>query len=171
MSQMELHRPIPTDRISADGLVVTITADPDECAAIARRMAIPAVRKLVCEFRLFRPAQARGGTIVADAHLRASLTRECVVTLENFKTSMDQRFRLRFVPAGQEIDDEDPESDDEIGYDGTALDLGEVAVEQLALDLDPYPRKPGAELPPEANDEQEGPFAALEALARRTLPS
>jgi len=34
-------------------------------------------------------------------------------------------------------------------------------VEQLALALDPYPRKPGAALPPELAAEPDGPFAAL----------
>jgi hypothetical protein len=41
------------------------------------------------------------------------------------------------------------------------IDLGEATTEQLALALDPFPRKPGAEIPPEAKEAPEGPFAAL----------
>jgi hypothetical protein len=166
----ELHRPTATDRIPVSGMTVDVQADAAECEAIAARLMIPAVKKLSCRFVLTRPLAGattkRPGEILAEAHLRATLVRECVVTLEPFTTQTEERFRVRFVPGGTEIDDEDPESDDEIGYDGAAIDLGEAAVEQLALTLDPYPRKPGAELPPEASDAESGPFAALVRLVR-----
>ena len=47
-------------------------------------------------------------------------------------------------------------------------EAGRIArrLEQLGLTLDPYPRKPGAVLPPEANDPEEGAFAALSRLVR-----
>ena len=32
-----------------------------------------------------------------------------------------------------------------IFYDGAAIDIGEAVAETLLLDLDPYPRAPGAE--------------------------
>jgi hypothetical protein len=53
------------------------------------------------------------------------------------------------------------------------IDLGELAAEQLGLAIDPYPRKPDAELPAEwkaepgaepAVTERPNPFAALEKL-------
>lgn len=162
----ELHRPMATDRVVAGGLDVEVKADADECRAIAQRMAIPAVRRLVCKFHLTRPANAGSGAIVAEGRLQATLTRDCVVSLEPFTVVVEERFRLRFVPAGTETDDDDPESDDEVPYEGTMIDLGEAALEQLALTLDPYPRKPGAELPPEATDEPDGPFAGLAGFVR-----
>ncbi|MEO5866096.1 MAG: DUF177 domain-containing protein, partial [Sphingomonas sp.] len=33
---------------------------------------------------------------------------------------------------------------DTVPHDGSAIDLGEVAAETMALALDPYPRAPGA---------------------------
>ena len=58
---------------------------------------------------------------------------------------------------------------------GTHIDAGEAAAEQLALELDPYPRAPGAELAPAADvvgfdgddgaEEGRHPFARLAALA------
>jgi hypothetical protein len=59
------------------------------------------------------------------------------------------------------LDAETLESPDEIPYAGDSIDLGAVLAEQLALSLDPYPRKPGAALPPEAADEPETPFSIL----------
>ncbi len=166
----ELHRPVATDRISSAGMKMELEADRDERSAIAGRLVVPEVRAFSARFALSRPLAGstarREGEIVADAWLRAVLLRECVVTLDLFEEIVEQPFRVRFVPAGTESDDDDPEADDEIGYDGAAIDLGEAAVEQLALVMDPYPRRPGAELPPEANDALEGPFAGLRGLAR-----
>jgi uncharacterized metal-binding protein YceD (DUF177 family) len=90
-----------------------------------------------------------------------------VVSLEEFETLTEERFRLRFVPAGRESDDDDPDSDDEIAYTGATIDLGEAAAEQLALALDPYPRKPDAVLPDAASEPLDLPFAALARPPRR----
>ncbi len=166
----ELHRPIATDRIPATGMVVEVLASPEEHNAIAGRLELAQVKSLYCRFALTRPlagaTKRREGEIVAECDLRATLVRECVVSLELFDDVVVEHFRVRFVPAGSESDDEDPEADDEIPYEGAVIDLGDALVEQLALTMDPYPRKPGAELPPEANDIDLGPFAALLGLKR-----
>lgn len=164
----ELHRPVATDRIPVAGMTLEVVADAAECAAVAQRLGVPAVGGLSCRFTLHRPlagsTRRREGEIVADAVLRATLVRECVVTLEPFETVHAEAFRVRFVPAGTESEDDDPEACDEIGYEGAAIDLGDAAVEQLALTLDPYPRSPGAALPPEASDPEENAFSALVRL-------
>jgi uncharacterized metal-binding protein YceD (DUF177 family) len=153
----EFSRPLALDRIGA-AYETEVAATAEECAALARRLGVPSVASLACRFRLRRGA---AGRIAAEAELRARLTRECVVTLDAFEADVAEAFSLVFVPEGTESDDPDPESDDEIPYAGTALDLGEAAAEQLALTLDPYPHKPGAELPAEAEKGPESPFAAL----------
>lgn len=166
----ELHRPTATDRIPMTGTTLEVTAANDELKAIAARLNIPSVGRLTCRFVLTRPlatgTRRREGEIVAEGVMRASLIRECVVSLEPFPVRIEEKFRVRFVPAGSESDDEDPESDDELVYEGADIDLGEALVEQLALSLDPYPRKPGAVLPPEASDAEDSPFAALGRLVK-----
>jgi uncharacterized metal-binding protein YceD (DUF177 family) len=154
----EFSRPLALDRVGAAMFEIEVTAAAEECAALAVRLGIPDVHALSCRFRLRR---GDAGRIAAEAELRARLVRECVVTLDPFETTQDEAFRVVFVPAGTETDDEDPESDDEIPYTGAAIDLGEAAAEQLALSLDPYPHKPGASLPPEAQEPLDSPFAAL----------
>ena len=89
-----------------------------------------------------------------------------MVSLDEFTTAVDETFQVHFVPAGTETDDPDPESVDEIGYANDVLDLGEAAAEQLGLALDPYPRRPDAELPAFEAEEEQGPFAALRGLPR-----
>ncbi|HVC62012.1 MAG TPA: YceD family protein [Acetobacteraceae bacterium] len=154
----ELYRAIPADRVGARGIEVAVEADAAECAALARRMQVPDVLALRCVFRLTR---LTADCVLAEGRLRAKVMQTCVVSLDDFKADIDERFRVRFVPAGQETDDPDPEADDEIGCVDGVLDLGEAAAEQLALALDPYPRAPGAELPEIETDAQEHPFAAL----------
>lgn len=107
-----------------------------------------------------------------SGRLIATVTYECGVSLDPFDSDIDADFVLRVLPPGSpnapasakeldvEFDADDPpdvlESDD--------LDLAHVAIEHLALALDPYPRKPDAvfEAPPEPEDFS--PFAALKAL-------
>jgi len=169
----EISRPIPLDRIRADALTISVESSADERNAVAGRLQESLVESLSCIFVLSRQTGSkRSGEIIARGHLRARVQRECVVSLELFVEEIDEQFHVRFVPEGDESEeDSDPESLDEIPYAGTVIDLGEAAVEQLALALDPYPRKPGAVLPAELSDEASGPFAALAKLARRDTGS
>jgi uncharacterized metal-binding protein YceD (DUF177 family) len=159
--QPEFHRPLPLDRIGPSGHEAEVKASDAECAALAGRLLLPAVLHLSCRFRLHaHPA----GRVAAAGHLKALLVRTCVITLDDFEVEIDEPFSVSFVPEGTESDDPDPESEDEIPYCGSTIDLGEAATEQLALALDPYPRKPGAELPEAANDVEDSPFARLATL-------
>lgn len=165
MTQPELSRPFSLDRLAPGVVEETVTATDAECAALATRLRIPAVRSLTCLWRLRRGEQGR---VLAEGTLRARLTRECVITLEEFDAESRDSFRVAFVPESLLTDSDDPEQDDEIGYAGNQIDLGEATAEQLALTLDPYPHKPGAKLPwaGDAEEVAENPFAA--ALRRRT---
>ena len=158
MSSHELHRAVAADRVGADGLDVTVHASEAECAALARRMQLPAVHALECSFRLSRDS---ADSIAGAGYLTARIVQTCVVTAEEFETTLEEPFAVRFVPEGQESDDPDPEAVDEIPYTGGTLDLGEAAAEQLGLALDPYPRMPGAELPEITEDGPAHPFADL----------
>ncbi len=159
----ELYRPLALDRIGARGLDITVEASAEERAAIAERLLVVGIPSLQCQFSL---KQATRRVIEARGHLQARVLRTCVVSLDDFEAVVDECFRLRFVPDGTESDDPDPESEDEVPYAGAALDLGEAAVEQLALALDPYPRKPDAELPTPEADAPAHPFAGLASLRR-----
>jgi hypothetical protein len=147
-----MRRTVAVDRIGTAGLDCDISANPAECRAIAVRLDVPAVLGFACHFHLTRTQEGRGGEILAEGRLRATLLRVCVISLDEFEATIEHRFRVRFVPAGTESSEIDPEAEDELPYSHVSIDLGEAAVEELALNLDPYPRKPGAELPPEASE-------------------
>jgi uncharacterized metal-binding protein YceD (DUF177 family) len=140
----ELHRPLAIDRVGPRGFDTMVDAGPVERAALAERLSILAVLALRCRFHL---TPAGRGRVEAMGHLEARVVQTCVVTLDEFEADIEERFGLRFVPAGTEATQEDMTSEvDEIPITGSMIDLGEEAAEQLALALDPYPRKPGASL-------------------------
>ena len=88
-----------------------------------------------------------------------------MVSLEPVEQRVTEQFAIRFVPAGTEREDDDPESPDEVPYEGRTIDLGEAAAEQLALALDPYPRAPGVTLDSRGEaDGEDGPFGTLRRL-------
>ena len=160
---VELHRPFLVSHILSGGAEVVVEATPSECSALVLRMGLPDVLSVFCRFRLVREPR---GAVRAQGVLRARVVQTCVISLEDFEADVAEEFSVRFVPAGTETDDLDPESDDEIPYENDVLDLGEAAAEQLGLALDPYPRMPDAELPEVEEEGEAHPFAALGRLRR-----
>jgi uncharacterized metal-binding protein YceD (DUF177 family) len=157
----EFHRPLSLERIGPQGLDLAVEATPAECAALADRMKLPAVLAVSCAFHLIRE---RRDVVLARGALRAKVTQTCVVSLDDFDAPVEEVFQVRFVPVGEETDNIDPESDDEIPFEGNLIDLGEAVAEQLGLALDPYPRMPGVEMPAVEDEPEQHPFAALRRL-------
>jgi uncharacterized metal-binding protein YceD (DUF177 family) len=111
-----------------------------------------------------------------EAHLGATVTQACIVTLMPVVTRIDEDLTRTFVTempefaAGSEV--EMPE-DDSVEPLTPTIDLGSLMVEALALALPLYPRAEGAHLTQAAftepgvtplTDEDARPFAGLKAL-------
>lgn len=107
----------------------------------------------------------------------AQVVYTCGVTLEPYAQNLEGDFAVRAVPpdsplaaAPETPSDEvdlDPDADDPPDVlGGDAVDLGAYLVEHLALELDPFPRKPGAVFEPPAMAEPESPFAVLKGLRK-----
>jgi uncharacterized metal-binding protein YceD (DUF177 family) len=142
-----------------------VVADEAARAALAALYGLEGIARLRGTFVL---RHERAGVIAATLDMQATVTQTCVVTLEPFEARIAEHSALRFVPARnvpegeeEELDPESLEGPDEIPYINDVIDLGAALAEQLALALDPYPRKPDAELPEEYRGEPEGSFAAL----------
>jgi uncharacterized metal-binding protein YceD (DUF177 family) len=134
----ELTRLVRLQQIGAVGMHYTVIANDAECRALAARLQIPAVVALTCDFDLAPPNQ---DSVAATGTLRARVMQTCVVSLDEFEQEVMERFEIRFVPEGTISDGFDPELPDELPYGGGIIDVGTAAAEQLALALDPYPRK------------------------------
>ena len=152
-------------RLHQVGTGVTRRLVPDAAARarIAKALDLASLDSLVAEMSLApSPAGWR-----LTGRVRASLAQTCGITLEPLPVEIDAPFALTLAEAVDEDSDEivitlDDESPDPI--EGGQVDLGQYAVEQLALQLDPFPRKPGAEFvqPPEPTEIS--PFAVLKSL-------
>ncbi|GAP24168.1 hypothetical protein GLF_1050 [Gluconobacter frateurii NBRC 101659] len=174
----EFSRRIPLSRLGS-GLEETITAIEQEREALARRFGIPAIQHLECRFLLTPEDKTH---IVAEGRLSARVTQVCVITAEKFDDVLAETFVLRFIPESEmpedefDIDSIDLEGPDEVPHDGRGLDIGEAAAEQLALMLDPYPRKPGAglenavDVTPAEGEEEVGHSDDLPESERRPNP-
>jgi uncharacterized metal-binding protein YceD (DUF177 family) len=102
-----------------------------------------------------------------SGRVRASLAQTCGITLEPLPLEIDASFALTLAEAVEEDSEEiiitlDDESPDLI--ENGQIDLGQYAVEQLALRLDPFPRKPGAEFVQPPEPAEISPFAVLKQL-------
>ena len=177
----EFSRPVTPDTLEHKaGAPLTGQAEAAECAALAVRFGVPAV--LSMRYRATAARWGRGGWRI-EGEAEARLEQTCVVTLEPVETTVREPFDRRFVPASQieapapgsetELDSEMADAPD--GFSGH-IDLGEIAAEAVALGIDPYPRRAGAEVgqvlsgPKGAEpltDEAARPFAGLAALRRR----
>jgi uncharacterized metal-binding protein YceD (DUF177 family) len=156
----EFSRPLAVDRVPRKGSTEKIAADPKELKVLATRLGLPAIHNLRAEIRA---TPWRGGGMKLEGSLSADIEQVSVISLEAFGQTVELPILRYFLPPGAVSETEDDDADP-IAHG--VIDLGEVATETLALDLDPYPRKPGEAFVEhiESVDEpadKETPFAAL----------
>ena len=171
---VEFSRIITLDKISLAETGRHLEADPAERFALAARFDLVALDRLVVDLHVKRTS---AGLIRLSGHLEATVTQSCIISLAPVPGTLAADFEIFFtedVSATEaeltlEYDQVDPPEP----VTGGQIDLGEVAAEQLGLNLDPYPRAPGAKLPDnwtaEAVDTsseapKRNPFAALQVL-------
>ena len=151
---------------------VELTADAATRVAIARELGLERLDSFT--------ARVRARPWLDGAEIRGSLTAEvtqiCSLTGEPFEQTLTSDFTVRAVPEGSEAApksesmevDIDPEGDDPPDVlTADKVDLAAYVVEHLALEVDPFPRKPGAVYEPPVEDNVLSPFAALSKLKPR----
>ncbi|HIJ61774.1 MAG TPA: DUF177 domain-containing protein [Rhodospirillaceae bacterium] len=164
----EFSRPLSVERIGAAGRSSELSADENECRALAERFGILAVETLSARLTL----RAHGPLVHIEGRLAARVVQACVVTLDPVAAEIDEAFAITFGPELPEDSDElvidlDTEDPPEPIIDGK-IDLGEVVAEHLALALDPFPRSPGAVFAAPEDADTAGAFAALAALRKKS---
>jgi len=142
----EFSRPASLESFEAAPIRMTREATEAERAALSRRLGLVRLEAFSGEAVLRRTAS--GAELTAE--WRADVVQSCVVSLEEVKSRLSDRFAIAFAPS----QDEPPQTAVEIELNfetdapdplpDEAIDVGEYLTEQLALALDPYPRKPGA---------------------------
>ena len=138
----EFTRALVVEPLPHAGLSFAVDAAPDERAALARRLDLLALDRLVASGWVRRGAVR--GAVVVEGRLDALVTQACVVSLAPVPATLTVDFRRLFVPpagdAGPREVVVDPLLDEPEPLPGREIDLGEIIAEELALALDPYPR-------------------------------
>lgn len=186
-------RPLAVADVPEDGMEISISANAEERAALAKADGLCGLPRLEADFKVERKG---AGRFELTGEVRARVRQACVVTLEEFETDVVEPIEARFAPcaSADEAQGRSRKTKDRrrapraetartrVGHVGLAdddppdpllgdkIDLGALAAEFLVLGLDPYPRKPGAtfaEREPPQENEAVSPFAALRSRAEK----
>lgn len=171
---LPFHHPLRVaDLASNEPTPFELVLTEAQCKAIAADIDVPALRKIRMTGTV-APLGKRDWKMAA--HLGATVTQDCVVTLAPVTTRIEEDIErhwikgLKMAPGGDEV--EMPEDVTQEPLRET-IDLGAVLIEALALALPIYPRAEGAELPQQnftepgatpMTDEAARPFAGLAGL-------
>ena len=147
--------------------------DADARSRIAEELNLDGLPRLAFEGRV-RPEGGDAWTL--EGRLTARVVQPCVVTLKPVKSEIDEQVRRLYSPHVHAPEGEEVEMPDEtLEPLGQFIDLSAVMIEELALALPDYPRAAGAELTPDARDDDGAPdtrrpFAGLDQLLRDGEP-
>jgi uncharacterized metal-binding protein YceD (DUF177 family) len=137
----EFSRPLSIDGLTPDKTrTESVAATPEECVALAARFGIRELSDFTAKLTIRRVAG--GDTVRVAGELEADVVQACVVSLRDVPSHVAGQFETFFT---EEQVDEEAEDAPEMISNGH-IDLGEVAAQYLALELDPYPRAPGVNL-------------------------
>lgn len=107
-----------------------------------------------------------------DGHWSAKITQLCGVSLEPLVSELAGDFVVHVLPPGSKHAPRDPtpeviidpEADDPPDLlENDVIDLAGYVIEHLVLEIDPFPRAPGAEFSPPEETRESSPFAKLAA--------
>jgi uncharacterized protein DUF177 involved in 23S rRNA accumulation len=150
---------------------VRLRLEPDEAARarIARQLGLQSLPSLSAEVT----AKPWLDGVELTGRFRAVVGQICGVSLDPFEQPVEGDIEVRAVPRGSphaaapeagdvELDLDAPDAPDILASD--AVDVAGYVVEHLALEIDPFPRKPGVEFDYQPPEEETSPFAALKKL-------
>jgi len=162
-------RPLKLHELARGPIRLSLAPNDAERAAVAKTLRIPGLPSFTADVTV-RPWL---DGLEIEGRFAAVVEQICGVTLDPFETEVAGEIHVRAVPPGSphavlpegnelELDLDAPDAPDILA--GDAIDVAGYVVEHLALELDPFPRKPGAEFDYQAEEPESSPFAALRKL-------
>lgn len=166
---MTWARTIKLHELARGPLRLQLEPDAEQRASIAKTLRLQGLPSLTADV-MVKP-WLDGVEITGRFH--ALVEQICGVSLDPFEQPVEGDIEVRAVPAGSphaagaeggelELDPDALDAPDVLGSD--AVDVAGYVVEHLALELDPFPRKPGATFDYEQPEPDSSPFAALRKL-------
>ncbi len=169
--QKEFSYPLKIEELGQGTQSYTLSADKDQLKYLAEIFKVPAVNSFKTTMKLiFQKKQSKLDVI---GHLEANLKLRSVISLTEFDKEYQTDFKLTFDTNAKYEDiydnDEDINLDvPDIVIDGK-IDLGDIAIEQLALILEDHPRMEGESFNAVIEDNspiRHNPFTVLEKLKK-----
>lgn len=165
-------------RLLPAGEDVTLSVDTDILAMVKTAVGVDAFD--VLDVRLQLMPWRKNGAVIKGT-FKGEVTQTCVATLESMKNNIQGDFERFFIPDHGSrnpkpdiVDGEmilDPVEDDFPDIvSGEKINLWEIVIEEINLEIDPFPRSvdavPGLDASEEARDEEpkQNPFADLKTL-------
>lgn len=174
----ELSRPVCIEDLGLRAFTMDIVPTADELQALAARLKIDSLNALSAHATL---NLHKNGDVHLQGVVDARITQTCVITLGPVTNDIHIDFTTLYTPKLEDApDNEEEEFTDFEGEDDLPepiqdgkIDVGEAICEQLALEIDPFPRVKGATFDgyatgPDALDgaisHKKNPFAVLSQL-------
>jgi hypothetical protein len=159
---------VPLGDLRRGPVTLDLTPDAGVQRAIAKALKLVNLQGLSAKVRVSSWLDG----VELNGDWTAVVTQVCGVTLDPFDTELAGDFQVRCAPLGSPLL-APPESELEIDLDADDppdaleqdwVDVAAYVVEHLALEVDPFPRKPGAEFTPPPAETPPSPFAVLARL-------
>lgn len=169
--QKDFSYPLQIDELNQGEQSYMLKADKAQLETLKEILQVPAVNYFEADIKL--KFQKKRGILDVSGQVRAGLGLISVISLEPFDRDYKTDFTLTFDTNAtyeqiRELD-EDIEADIPDIVIGGRIDLGDIAIEQLALVMEDHPRKDGEEFSPLIEDDaplRENPFAILSKLKK-----
>lgn len=148
---------------------LTLSPDADQRTAISKELGL----RSLPAFTASVTAKPWLDGVELSGRFNAVVEQVCGISLDPFEQMIEGRIDVRAVPNGSPHAVPDEGGEQDLALDAPdppdllerdVVDVSGYVLEHLALEIDPFPRKPGAAfdyLPPEA---ETSPFAALKKL-------
>ncbi|WP_374470443.1 DUF177 domain-containing protein [Phenylobacterium sp.] len=162
-------RPLRLHELARGPVTVDLAPDADQRAKVAKDLGLESLPALTATVTVKPWLDG----VEVTGRFRAVVEQVCSVTLDPFEQPLEGEIAVKAVPAGSpnaatgeggevELDPDAEDPPDVLQAD--SVDVAGYVVEHLALEIDPFPRRPGAEFAYTPPVEEESPFAVLKKL-------
>lgn len=169
--QKDFSYPLAVDGLSSAESKYVIKAAPQDLQDLAGLLKVQDVKSFSAGFKV--KLDRKKHIILINGDVKASVILQSVISLENFEKKYSNSFDIVFdTNTSKDLKLEEELSVDDDVFDVVVngeIDLWQVAIEQLALLLDDYPRKDGESfsfVPEFGEDEKKNPFDVLAKLKK-----
>lgn len=146
---------INIETLTKDPFDISLKATPEERAAIQKRLSVISIENIETKLQL-----RKKGLIFLKGTIQADITVECVRTLVAFQQHLKIKVDETFLPPTGDTETPLPEEVEPLEEE--TLNIGEIVIQLISLNLDPYPVAPDT-LPLDYQEEKPSasPFEVL----------